>query len=67
MVEIPATEKNKGIRMKRIEESQRDHWDNIKHTNICIIGVLEEEDKRKGQRKYLKRLYLKISLIWERK
>ena len=42
--------------MKRIEESLRDVWDNIKHTNIRIIGVPKEEDKRKGLRKYLKRL-----------
>ena len=29
--------------MKRNEDSLRDLWDNIKHTNICIIGVPEEE------------------------
>ena len=28
-------------RMKRIEDSIRDHWDNIKCTNIQIIRVLE--------------------------
>ena len=32
--------------MKRIEESLRDLWDNIKHTNIRIIGVPEEEKKK---------------------
>ena len=30
MVEITAEEQNKGKRMKRIEESLRDLWDNIK-------------------------------------
>ena len=30
-------------RMKRNEDSLRDLWDNIKRTNICIIGVPEEE------------------------
>ena len=30
------------------ENSLRDIWDNIKHTNICIIGVLGEEDTEKG-------------------
>ena len=40
---------------ERTEESLRDLWDNIKHTNICIIGVPENREK-KGQRKYLKRL-----------
>ena len=34
MVEITAEEQNKGKGMKRIEESLRDLWDNIKHTNI---------------------------------
>ena len=40
--------------MKRNEDSLRDLWDNIKHTNTHIIGVLEE-DERKDMRKYLKR------------
>ena len=50
VVEITATEKNKEKRMKRTKESLRDLWDNIKHTNIHIIGVPGE--KRKCQRKY---------------
>ena len=37
--------------MKRIEDSLRDHWDNIKCTNIRIIGVPEEEEKKKGTEK----------------
>ena len=36
--------------MKRIEDSLRDLWDNIKCTNIWIIGVPEEE-KKKGTEK----------------
>ena len=31
--------------MRRTEDSFRDLWDNIKHTNIWIIGVPEREDK----------------------
>ena len=34
--------------MKRTEDSLRDLWDNIKCTNIRIIGVPEEEEKKKG-------------------
>ena len=37
--------------MKRIEDSLRELWDNIKHTNIGIIGVPEEEEKKKGTEK----------------
>ena len=55
MVEIIATKQNKERRMKRNEDRLRDLWDNIIHTNICIIGVPEEKIKRKDLRKYLKR------------
>ena len=34
--------------MRRTEDSLRDLWDNIKHTNIQIIGVPEEEVKKTG-------------------
>ena len=50
-MEITATEQNKEKRMKRLEDSLRDLWDNIKHTNIRIIGVPEEEEKKKGSEK----------------
>ena len=56
MVEITAAEQNIEKRMKRNEDSLRDLWDNIKCTNIHIIGVPEgEERERKDLRKYLKR------------
>ena len=48
MVEITSEEQNKVKRMKRTEDSLRDIWDNIKCTNIQIIGVPEEEEKKKG-------------------
>ena len=50
MVEITYEEQNKVKRMKRTEDSLRDLWDNIKCTNIQIIGVPEEE-KKKGHEK----------------
>ena len=37
--------------MKIIEDGLRDLWDNIKRTNIRIIGVPEEEEKKKGTEK----------------
>ena len=55
ILEITTTEQRKEKRMKRIEDSLRDLWDNIKCTNIRIIGVPKKR-KRKGLRKYLKRL-----------
>ena len=36
------------------EDNLRDLWDDVKHPNIRIIGVPEEED-RKAMRKYLRR------------
>jgi len=50
VVEIASEEQNKVKRMKRMEDSLRDLWDNIKHTNILIIGV-PEEAKKKGYEK----------------
>ena len=49
-VKITTAEQNKEKRMKRIEDSLRDLWGNIKCTNIRIIGVPEEE-KKKGTEK----------------
>ena len=40
-------EHDKEKRMKRNADSLRDLWDNIKLTNIQIIGVPEEEEKEK--------------------
>ena len=51
IVEITTTEQNKEKRMKIIEDSLRDLWDNSKRTKIRIIGVPEEEEKKKGTEK----------------
>ena len=51
IVELTTTEQNKEKRMKRIEDSLRDFWDNIKCTNIRIIRVPEEEEKKKASEK----------------
>ena len=34
--------------MQRTEDSLRDLWDNIKCSNILIIGIPEDEEKKKG-------------------
>ena len=51
IVEITTAEQNKEKRMKTNKDSLRDIWDNIKCTNIRIIGVPEEEEKKKGTEK----------------
>ena len=48
LMEITTAEQKKGKRMKRIEDSIRDHWDNIKCTNIQIIRVLERIREKEG-------------------
>ena len=47
IVEKTTTEQTKEKRMKRIEDSLTDVWDNIKRTNIQLTGVPEEEEKKK--------------------
>ena len=51
IVEITIAEKNKEKRMKRLEDSLRDLLDNIKCTNIQIIGLPEEEEEKQGTEK----------------
>ena len=51
MVAITSEEQNKVKRMKGTEDSLRELWDNIKCNNILIIGVPEEEEKKKGYEK----------------
>ena len=55
MVEINELEKKKEKLIKTNEDNLRDLQDNIKRYNIRIIGVPEEETKRKTMRKYLRR------------
>ena len=47
IVEITTAEQNKEKRMKRIEDSLRYLWENIKCTNIRNIWVPEEEEKKR--------------------
>ena len=56
MVEINEAERKKEKRIKRNEDNLRDIWDNVKCPNIQIIGVPEEEDKKKGHEKTLKEI-----------
>jgi hypothetical protein len=51
MVEITTLKHNKEKRMKWNKGSLRDHWNNFKCDNICIIGVSEGKKKKKGLEK----------------
>ena len=64
-VEITSEEQNKVKRMKRIEDSLRDFRDNIKHTNIQIIGVPEEEEAEKVMAPHSSTLAWKIPWMEE--
>ena len=46
--------------MKRNEDNLRDLWDNVKHPNIRIMGVPEEEDKNKDIEKILEEMIVEI-------
>ena len=51
MVEIIETERKQEKRIKRNEDNLRDIVKNVKHSNIRIMGVPEEEDKKKDHEK----------------
>ena len=55
LVEITDTEQKREKRLKRKEESLRELWDNVKHTNIRIIGVPEGKERKKGTKKNIPR------------
>ena len=56
MAEINEAERKKEKWIKRNEDNFRDLWDNIKCPNILIIGVSEEEDKKKDHEKILEEI-----------
>ena len=51
MIEINESERKKEKPIKRNEDNLRDLWDNVKHPNIRITEVPEEEDKKKDYEK----------------
>ena len=56
MVEINESERKKEKQIKRNEKNLRDLQDNIKRPNIRIIGVPEEDNKKKGHEKILENI-----------
>ena len=67
MVEITSEEQNKVKRMKRTEDGLETS-ETISNAPIFEFqGSQNKKRKRKGMRKFLKRLQLKISPTWKRK
>jgi len=52
MVEISEAER------KKKKDNLRDLWDSVKHPNVRIIGIPEEEDKKKGHEKILEKIII---------
>ena len=51
LVEITDVEQKREKRLKRNEDSLRELWDNVKCTNIRIIGVPAGGEREKGPEK----------------
>ena len=55
LVEIIDAEQKREKRLKRNEECLRELWDNVKCTNIHIIGLPEGEEREKRTEKNIPR------------
>lgn len=53
--EITFRLKNREQMLGKCEQSPCDLCENIKESNICVIGMLEGEKRGKGAEKYLKK------------
>ena len=62
MVKLTATEQIKEKRMKRNEKSLSDLWEDIKCTNIRIIGVPEGGEREKEPEKIFEEIIVETSL-----
>ena len=58
-MEIMDAEQKREKRLKKNEESLRELWNNIKRTNIRMIGVPEGEEREKGTEKIFQEIITK--------
>lgn len=63
-MEIIQSEEHKEKRMKKNEQSLKDMWDIITHTNICIMGVPEGEEREYREERLSKEIIYKDFPIW---
>ena len=66
MAEITSEGQNQVKRMERTENILWDLWDNNKHTNIRILGVPEEEEKKKRYEKIFEEIIFENFLNMEK-
>uniref|UniRef100_A0A4X1T8C6 L1 transposable element RRM domain-containing protein n=1 Tax=Sus scrofa TaxID=9823 RepID=A0A4X1T8C6_PIG len=59
LVEMTDAEQKRDKRLKTNEESLRELWDNVKHTNIHIIGVPEGTEREKETEKIFQEIRAK--------
>uniref|UniRef100_A0A8D0ZWC1 L1 transposable element RRM domain-containing protein n=1 Tax=Sus scrofa TaxID=9823 RepID=A0A8D0ZWC1_PIG len=59
LVEIMDAEQKIEKRLKTNEDRLRGLWDNMKHNNICIIGVPEGQEREKGTEKIFQEIAAK--------
>ena len=57
-MEITDVEQKREKRLKTNQESFREFWDDIKHTNIHIIGVPQGEEREKGTKKIFEEIII---------
>ena len=50
--------------MKRTENSLRDLWDNIKHTNIQVTEVQKEEKEKKGCETIFEEIIVDLEILY---
>ena len=55
--------KKKKKKLRKNEEGLREMQDNMKHNNICIIGIPEGEEEEQGIENQFEKLMMEISLI----
>ena len=56
LVEIMDVEQKRQKRLKTNEESLRELWDNMKRTNVRVIGVPEGEEREKCTQKIFQQI-----------
>lgn len=52
LMEIMQSEEQREKRMRKNEQSLRELWNTIRHTNLCVMEVTEGEEREKRAEKY---------------